>query len=153
MLTCTLPNTRPDAKEWHEPAPTWAMLHRADTGDLKVAERAFAAALSAARAPITPRSVADRFREHSETWQRETMHMSSPMQRMEHQTIADRLSTPEKIVKKGYINKTLDAIQWKRDMISRKELRTWALENGFDKVEDANQSWQSEQEHLRYQGE
>jgi DNA-binding CsgD family transcriptional regulator len=75
------------------------------------------------------------------------------MQRMEHQTIADRLSTPEKIVKKGYINKTLDAIQWKRDMISRKELRTWALENGFDKVEDANQSWQSEQEHLRYQGE
>jgi hypothetical protein len=81
---CTLPNENPDAKEWHESAPSWAKLHRDETGTLKRAERAFAAALSAARAPITTFSIADRFREHSETWQRETMHMSSPTQRMEH---------------------------------------------------------------------
>ena len=36
------------------------------------------------RTPSFSRFAAERFREHSELWQRETMHMSSPMQRMEH---------------------------------------------------------------------
>lgn len=75
----------PDTKEWHEPAPSWAKLERAESDLLKEADRAFAAALAAARAPdAPPRSLADSFREQAEIWERETGYMSSPIQRMEH---------------------------------------------------------------------
>ncbi len=57
-----------------------------------------------------------------------------------YQTIADLLSTTDKPVKKGYVNKALDNIQFKRDMLSRKELREWAMENGYDKVSEASAS-------------
>ena len=72
--------------KWYEPAPSWAVLHRPEAGAaaMKIEEHIFAKALSAARVPIATLSVADRFHEHSEKWQRETMHMSSPTQRMEH---------------------------------------------------------------------
>jgi hypothetical protein len=83
-MHCTLPNVEPDTrdtKEWHEPAPSWAMLHRADIGEQKIAERAFAAALAAANreTATSPESqdLKGRFARLADEWSQETGHISS----------------------------------------------------------------------------
>jgi hypothetical protein len=73
--------------EWHEPEPSWAKTARAERAQGIQAERALAAALAAvrqarARAPLL--SVSDRFRKQADKWGRETEHLSSPAQMMEH---------------------------------------------------------------------
>lgn len=98
MLACTLPNTEADILEWHEPAPSWATLERAETGELKVAERAFAAALAAARAPISTHSLADRFREHADKWKRETAYLSATPMRVMHDSYQSIMAMGPEVV-------------------------------------------------------
>lgn len=83
-------DTREDSRLWPE--------DRAETGEIKGAERAFAAALAAARAPISTQSLADRFREHADKWERETAYLSATPMRVMHDSYQSIMAMGPEVV-------------------------------------------------------
>jgi len=71
----------PDTTEWHQPAPSWAKLERAESDRQREADRAFgaalaAAALSAGAKPLA-RSMEEEFAALVADWREATQNLSS----------------------------------------------------------------------------
>jgi hypothetical protein len=73
--------------DWYEPEPeSWLRGERSEDDYGWRLERAIAIveALASAQSPEVEQSLQERLREQAEKWERETAHLSSPLQRMMH---------------------------------------------------------------------